>query len=59
VLGFIGSALQVAIAFSAGLTAYRLRQTDLQRRYPLLFIYIMWQAVYSLSPVVLNTARPA
>ena len=49
------SFLQAAICFTTGLTAFRLATTNLHRRYPLLFCYMVFSAVYSLSPIVWDT----
>jgi hypothetical protein len=49
------SLLQAAISLATGLTAFRLANTPLHRRYPVLFCYMVFSAVYSLTPIVVNT----
>jgi hypothetical protein len=51
------SILQVAISLAAGLTAFRLRSTGLYRRYPILFCYMAFVAVFDLTPELLDTRR--
>ena len=55
----LASVLQASIALAAGLTAFRLQHTGLYRRYPLLFAYMIFVAIYSLAPVAMDTRRPA
>jgi hypothetical protein len=52
------SVTQVATSVSAGLTAFRLGHTGLYRRYPTLFAYMVFAAIYSLAPLVLDTRGP-
>ena len=47
--------VQTAIPVVAGLTAFRLRQTGLHRRYPVLFAYMAFVAIYQLAPSVMDT----
>lgn len=56
---FLLSVLQIAISLAAGLTAYRLRRTGLYRRYRVLFFYMVFLAVFELSPELLNPGGPA
>jgi hypothetical protein len=46
--------LQAGIPFAAALTAFRLRQTDLHRRYPVLFTYMVFVAIYQFAPSVMD-----
>jgi hypothetical protein len=56
-LTLIVSVLQTCIAIAAGLTAFRLVRTHLYRRYPVLFCYMAFIAIYDLAPVVMDTRR--
>ena len=51
--------LEAGISITAGLTAFRLRQTGLYRRYPVLFSYMIFVAVYGIPPLVMDTRRRA
>jgi hypothetical protein len=53
------SVFQVVISVAAGLTAFRLWHSGLYRRYPVLSVYMTFQAVYSLFPEVFDTRGPA
>jgi hypothetical protein len=53
------SVLQAATSLAAGLTAFRLWHTGLYRRYPILFSFMTFTAIYELSPEVLNVAHAA
>jgi hypothetical protein len=53
------SVFQVVISAAAGLIALRLYRSRLHRRYPALFSYMAFQAVYSLCPVVLDVRASA
>ena len=53
----LASVLQAAVAVTAGLTALRLFQTSLYRRYPVLFCYMAFVAVYDFTPLLLDTTR--
>ena len=50
------SLLQAAISLATGLTAFRLATTALHRRYPVLFCYMVFSTVYSLTPIAVNTS---
>jgi hypothetical protein len=49
------SIVQVVISFASGLTAFRLYRSGLHRRYPVLFCYMAFLALYALCPVVWDT----
>jgi len=51
------SILQMAIAAAGGLTAFRLLHTGLHRRYPVLFCYMMFIAIYDLTPILVDTTK--
>jgi hypothetical protein len=55
VLSILVSVLQVATSLAAGLTAFRLKHTGLYRRYPVLFSYMIFMAIFQITPEVLNT----
>jgi hypothetical protein len=57
VLSLLSSVLQAAVAVAGGLTAFRLVQTGLYRRYPILFCYMAFTAVYDIAPALLDTRR--
>jgi hypothetical protein len=51
----IAKILQLAISLAAGLTAARLATTGLHRRYPVLFTYMAFVALYGIAPDILDT----
>jgi hypothetical protein len=53
------SVFQVATSLAAGFTAFRLLHTGLYRRYPILFSYIVFLAIFELAPEVLDTGSLA
>jgi hypothetical protein len=53
-LTLIAPVLQACISVAAGLTAFRLMQTRLYRRYPVLFCYMAFIAVYDMVPVMID-----